>query len=181
MALVSVTPLQAEGDPVLTLTAPAVENLGEPMQIVGTLHDADGAPIPDVVLDFFIRAEILNNRALVSIGDAVTNEAGVAALTYAARQSGLLFLQARLAETDTLPAIRVQLEVDIVGDQQLFSESVGTDAPPFELWALVGLIATVWLLLVSVTLRIYVIARRGSDEAPVEAVPYHFRTRGEWP
>lgn len=180
LALLPASFLQADGEPVITLTAPAESVLGEPMQIVATLHDAGGVPIPDVSLDFLIRTEILNNRGLASIGSAVTDTGGVARLAYEPRQSGPLLLQVSFAGSETLDAVRVQLEIGVVGDQQLFVVTIGTDAPPFELWLLLGLLTSVWLLVISVTVRIYLIASQGGDEPPAESVPQHFRTREEW-
>ncbi len=166
VALLPASLLRADGEPVITLTAPVEGELGEPMQLVATLHDAAGAPVVGATLDFLIRTEILNNRGLASIGSAVTDTDGVARLAYEPRQSGPLVLRVSFAGNETLDAVRVQLETGVVGDRQLFIEEIGSDAPRFEPWVVVAVLTVVWLTLLSVVLRLVLIAGAAPRREP---------------
>ncbi len=180
MALLPAGAARADGDPVLTLTAPAQGALGEAMTLTATSHDASGAPLAGETLRFLLPTELLNKFGRVEIGRAVTAANGVATLSYEPRQTGAIVLEVVHDTTETAGQVRVALEVAITGDRQLFTEQIGTDAPKFELWALVAVLSVVWFTLLTVAVRLHAIARAGSEEAPVDQVPDHFRQRKEW-
>ncbi len=180
IALLPSGPARADGDPILTLTVPAQATLGDPMSLTATLHEADGSPIVDAPLVFLLRTEILNNRGRVALGVARTDARGTATLLHEPRQSGQLVWQVEFAGTDTLAAVRVQLESEVVGDRQLFIEAIGTDAPNVEIWAVIAVLSVVWLTLASVVLRLRAIAHASGEPTQDDQTPDHFREREEW-
>ena len=166
----------AEGESVLTLTAPREALLGEPMPLRVTLHDDTGAPIADAIVRILLPTEFLNKFGRVEVGRVLTGPDGRGLLIYEPRQSGVIGLEAEWAPEDG-PLLTAALESEVFGDRQLVIEEFGNTAPQFEPWLIVGVLTVVWATLFSVTLRIYAIHR---ESASPGSVPEYFRRREEW-
>ena len=175
---VTAAPAHAEGDPVLTLTAPAAGLLGEPVTLFVTLHDSEGAPIAGETVSILTPVRFLNKFSRAELGRVVTDESGNGRLVYEPRRSGEITLEARFAPEDGA-VVGVALVTQIRGDRQLVTSEIGKDAPAFEPWAIVAVLSIVWLALFSVALRIHAISAdtpRPGDGAPSE----YFGPREEW-
>ena len=166
----------ADGESVLTLTAPREAVLGEPMPLRVTLHDDTGAPIAEAVVRILLPTEFLNKFSRVEVGRVLTGPDGRGLLIYEPRQSGVIGLQAEWTPEEG-DALTVALESEVFGDRQLVIEEFGNTAPQFEPWLIVVVLTIVWLTLFSVALRIYAIHLQSA--APGE-VPEYFRSREEW-
>lgn len=80
-------PPPEEGKATLLLTVPAQARSGQPVTISATLRDEQGKPIPNAPVKFFVKVEFFAS-GLMEIGEAITNDNGVATLEPVLRQTG---------------------------------------------------------------------------------------------
>jgi len=90
----------------LTLTIPQHLNTGEVLSLVAALNDSQGRPISSAEVKFLLSEDFFASGAM-EIGDAVTNEAGVATLQYIPRRPGEREVIARYNTTETSDNINI--------------------------------------------------------------------------
>lgn len=81
------TPTPSTEGASLTLTVPQQSNTGEVLSLVAELNDSQGKPISSATVKFLLSENFFASGSM-EIGDAVTNEAGVATLQYIPRRPG---------------------------------------------------------------------------------------------
>ncbi len=81
-----VTPPAGTDNSTLVLTAPKEGQAGESLNFDAILRDDKGVPVEGANVEFFIKINFFAS-ALVKIGEAVTDERGVAVLEYTPRQA----------------------------------------------------------------------------------------------
>ncbi|MDP2743987.1 MAG: c-type cytochrome [Dehalococcoidia bacterium] len=72
---------------ILSLTAPAQAQSGQPLTLTATLQDLQGKPIGSAAVKFFIRVDFFGT-GVAEIGEAMTDMNGVAKLEYIPREAG---------------------------------------------------------------------------------------------
>ncbi len=92
------------GNGALLLTAPEQAQSGQPMTISAVLKDKEGKPIGNTPVKFFIRVEFFTSD-LIEIGEAVTNNQGVASLEYIPRQTGSIEIVGRYEAIETTATV----------------------------------------------------------------------------
>lgn len=78
----------------LIVTAPQQSQAGKPVTFSATLKDDDGKPVEDAAVTFFIKVDFFAN-SLMEIGEAMTDERGIATLEYVPRETGNIEVEAR--------------------------------------------------------------------------------------
>jgi mono/diheme cytochrome c family protein len=71
----------------LLLTVPEQAQSGQPLTMTATLQDAEGEPVAGATVKLFIQMDFFAS-SLMEIGEAATDEQGMAVLEYTPRQSG---------------------------------------------------------------------------------------------
>jgi hypothetical protein len=100
----------------------------------------------------------------VELGQAVTDANGAAVLTYAPRTAGAHEIHVRYAYGDgEAEDAAASMTVPATG-QQLYRSTAGIKIPGLNVWLLMALVAVVWVILLSVAMRVIAIAHAGSDE-----------------
>ena len=102
----------AEGvDGILLLTTPGHAQSGQPLTLTATLQDSQGKPIRDATVKFFIKVDFFTS-GLMEIGDALTNDQGVAVLEYTPRLASDIQIVARYEaiETSTVVSLTETIE-----------------------------------------------------------------------
>lgn len=147
---------------VVDLVVPDQAAIGQPMAILANFHsDADAAPIADMTVIFHEEVTFGGVTSDVELGGAVTDENGVAALTYEPRTAGTHKIHVRYTYGDGEEEdVATSLNVPATG-QQLYRSTAGVKIPGLNVWLLMALIATVWAILLSVAFRVIAIAHDG--------------------
>ncbi len=89
---------------ILMLTIPEQAQSGQPMTISAVLQDKEGKPIGSATVQFFIRVDFFTD-GLMEIGDALTNDQGVAVFEFIPRQAGDTQIVARYEAIETAAAL----------------------------------------------------------------------------
>lgn len=108
----------------LRLTAPEQAQAGQPLHISALVQDKDGKPIADVPVMFSLNATLFTS-GLAEIGEAATDDKGVAAITYTPQLTGNITIDAR-SQTDSGKFVVATSIVRLVaGSEQLYRTEVG--------------------------------------------------------
>jgi mono/diheme cytochrome c family protein len=91
-------------DGILLLTTPGHAQSGQPLTLTATLQDRQGKSIRDATVKFFIRVDFFTS-GLMEIGDALTNDQGVAILEYTPRLMGDIQIVARYEAIEATTAV----------------------------------------------------------------------------
>jgi len=78
----------------LVLSLPRQANSGQPLTLVAALQSKEGKPVENVTVKFLIKMNFFAT-GLMEIGEAITNNKGVAALAYIPREEGEIEVFAR--------------------------------------------------------------------------------------
>lgn len=169
---VAAGPADAHLEPAdLALRLPESIRLGTTISVSATLTDRRGMPIEGATIAFErpgFWGEGLNGHMLV--GQAVTDENGVATITDEIRTSGDVDIEASFAGDGVHAQAMAEGHVEVVGDRQLYHPTAGLRVPWLNLWVLAGVIALVWFLYLVVGSRVVAIARAGASEAATGSV-----------
>lgn len=96
-------PVTREGIALL-LTAPKQAQSGQPLTLTTSLKDNQGKPLKGAIVKFFVRMDFFA-AGLMEIGEAETNEQGVALFEFVPRQSGDTQIVARYEGIETSTAV----------------------------------------------------------------------------
>lgn len=94
------------GDVFIALTAPQEGTAGQPIVLKAVLRGKDGQPIVGAAVDFAARLYFFTDGS-IPMGEAVTDETGVAALTYTPRFSGDVLMAARYETVESTVRVNV--------------------------------------------------------------------------
>lgn len=118
-----VTPPLKEEAGTLLVTAPEQAQSGQPLTLTAALQDKQGKPIGSATVKFFIKTDFFISD-LVEIGEALTNDLGVAVFKYTPRQTGDTQVVARYETIET--TITVSLTE---ADEPLYQTEAGIRLP----------------------------------------------------
>ncbi len=99
-------PPAEEAGSLLLLTAPEQAQSGQPLTLTASLRDSQGKPVRNATVKFFIRVDFFTS-GLMEIGEALTNDQGVAVLEYSPRQTGDIQVVARYEAIETTATLTV--------------------------------------------------------------------------
>ena len=150
----------------MSLVVPDRTDIGDAAQITATLNSVETeAPLAGVAVVFYTDATFGGVKGQVELGRTVTDANGVAVLTYQPRAAGdheitVEYFTPGESEPETATIVH-----HVTGaPQQLTQSSSGIQVPGLNVWVLIGLLATVWGLLLSVAARVIGIAHAGRKE-----------------
>lgn len=145
--LLSVAPgvASAEATPtIIKLTLPEGGQVGQEFVAKALLTQAGGPPVAGVKVTFAATAEFANVKGEVELGEASTDEKGVASLYYLPRSSGVQTITARFAGNGQYAAAESSLTIYIDPGPQLYFEEAGVSVPGIGVWLLAAVLAVVW-------------------------------------
>ena len=152
----------------LEVVAPTQLTVGNSVDVRAVLHSTDdGLGIAGATVAFYMDASFGGVDGEVMLGRAVTDEDGVALLSYQPRSAGEHQLRVEYLTPGGGEAEEATWSHTVTGaTQQLYRSSAGIQIPGLNVWLLIAVVATVWAILLSVAVRVIAIAHAGSDEAP---------------
>lgn len=142
--------------------------IGEAVAIPVALQRTDGSPLGGTVVTFYLHMAFAGVEGEAEIGRVVTDERGVASLTYRPRLAGhhelrIEYLAAGATEVEATSTV-----IEVTGTAQLYRSPAGVDVPGVGVELLMVVLATVWSILFWVVLRIVAIARADGEAGDVE-------------
>lgn len=153
--------------------APAGElTVGSPAETQVTLLTADGAlPVAGATVRLYREASFAGATGEVEVGRAITDENGVAILSYEPRTAGEHQMRIEYLPTGaTEPEETTWTQSVAATTEQLYQSTSGIQVPGINVWILMAVLATVWTILLSVALRVVAIARDGGEVDMPESV-----------
>jgi hypothetical protein len=153
------------------ITVPDQATVGQPVEVQAALRYADeGLPVKSTPVTFFTDASFGGVTGDVVLGQAVTDEDGVATLTYEPRSASEHQIRVEyLPPGETEPEVVTRSISVVDGGSQLYRSTAGVEIPGLNVWLLIAVVSGVWAILLSVALRVIAIARAGGDAEPVPA------------
>ena len=134
----------------LDLVAPSRLTAGHSVNVEAVLHSTPGGEsVAGATITFYMDNSFGGVDGEVMLGQAITDENGIAALNYQPRASG-----------------EHQLRVEYLtpgASGQLYRSTSGVEIPGLDVWLLIAVVATVWAILLSVAARVITIAYAGDN------------------
>ncbi len=90
----------------LLLTVPESAQSGQPLNMTTSLKDEDGKPIGGVPVNFLLGVDFFLT-GVMEIGEAVTDESGLATFEYIPRQSGAVQVMARYMDAEAVMPVNL--------------------------------------------------------------------------
>jgi hypothetical protein len=145
---------------VVEVLAPDQMEVGRPAELQIALHDAeDGLPVANVPVTVYSHASFAGVTSEIELGTMVTDERGIAVLDYVPRAAGTHELRIEHLAADGIEHEATAATISVVGTSQLHTSASGIQIPGLNVWLIIAVVAGVWLLLFSVAVRVFVIAR----------------------
>ena len=128
----------------ITLNVPQAATIGTPIDIEAHLADANGIPVAKGLITFYIPAEFMSADGLMLIGDATTDNQGVAILPYLPRRNGPTNVIAEFKGDNLHAYSQATSAMNVSGDAQLYVSEAGLKVPFVGKWLLVVFLSAVW-------------------------------------
>ena len=148
---------------IVSTTAPAEVTVGEVLRIPIALRAADGGPLRGTSVTFYLHASFAGVTGEAEIGRAVTDESGVATLTYKPRLAGHHEIRIEYLAPGESEVEVATTAFDATGDVQLYRPAPGVSVPGLNVGLLMAVLTTVWTILFGIALRLVAIARAGRE------------------
>lgn len=134
----------AGGKPtVITLDAVDRAVAGETLQLRAGVMDDEGRPVIGVQVRFALRTSFFVTD-LLEIGEAVTDQDGVALLEYVPRATGKVDVIARYEGSNRYQPGETSLSLEVRQGLQSYSPAMGGRWPPVIPWIVAAVVAGVW-------------------------------------
>jgi len=138
---------------------------GQTADLRAVLTTADtGAPVAGAEVTFLLDASFGGVSGQAVLGKAVTDKDGVASIGYTPRSAGEHQIVVRyLAPGSSEPEEATWTQEVAAPGQQLYRSTAGVQIPGLNSWLLMATVSAVWAILLSVAVRVIVIARAGVE------------------
>jgi uncharacterized protein (DUF58 family) len=153
---------------VLEVTAVTEASVGEEVPLTASLFTADGKPMANATVRFYVRSSFVGVEGDMEIGRATTDANGFATIPYRPGREGEVTIRAELAGDGQVTAIETSTPLTVSGSRQVYVESAGIQVPGLGVWVLIAVLTGVWSILFIVALLIFLIAREGAREEEPE-------------
>lgn len=135
----------------ITLSAPSRVSVGDLIEIRANLQDTTGTPISGATLQFLSPASFLaGSTGLMEVGEATTDDEGVAILEYEPRRNGTISIMAVFDGESGYARSERSIIFVVEGDRQLHESDAGITVPFINKSLLAGIVGGIWAVLVFV-------------------------------
>jgi len=121
---------------------------GETITVSAYLTDPLGSPIYDAEIHFSYNVEFMNVSDAVDIGTAITDDTGLALVTWQPRSDGENAIVASFAGNDVFTEAIDTQTLEVLPGPQLYRELPPYRIPGANMWLTTGLITTVWMIFI---------------------------------
>ena len=149
----------------LDVVAPSQLTVGDSVDIQAVLHAAHGGEaVAGATVTFYMDGSFGGIDGEVILGHAVTDENGVAVLNYQPRSAGEHQLRVEYLTPGAGEPEETTWSHSVSGATgQLYRSSAGVQIPGLNVWLLIAVVAAVWVILLSVAVRVIAIANAPTD------------------
>jgi len=153
----------------LEVKGPSQITVGDSVNVQALLHSADdGLSIAGAAVTFYMEASFDGVDGEVLLGQAVTDQNGVASLDYQPRSAGVHQFRVEYVTLGASAPEEAFWSHTVTGATgQLYQSRAGVRIPGLNVWLIMAVLATVWAILLSVALRVVAIARAGAEAEAV--------------
>ncbi|MEE8373318.1 MAG: hypothetical protein V3R87_06370 [Dehalococcoidia bacterium] len=129
----------------LTLEAPSEASVGDVIEITASIFDSEGVPITGAPTRFYSYAAFLSgSTGYIEIGEAITDDEGVAAIEYVPTRNGDIEVTAKYEGDDGYLASQGAATIAVDGNRQLYEAHAGLTVPFINVGLLIGILAFLW-------------------------------------
>jgi len=149
----------------LDVVGPSRLTVGHSVNIEAVLHSAHGSEsVAGATVTFYMDTSFGGVDGEVMLGQAVTDENGVAVLNYEPRTAGEHQLRVEYLTPGESEPEEAAWSHSVGGASgQLYRSTSGVEIPGLDVWLLIAVVATVWAILLSVAVRVIAIAHAGDN------------------
>ena len=149
----------------LDVVAPSQLTVWDSVDIQAVLHAAHGGEaVAGATVTFYMDGSFGGIDGEVMLGQAVTDGNGIAALNYQPRSAGEHQLRVEYLTPGAGEPEETTWSHTVTGaTEQLYRSSAGVQIPGLNVWLLIAVVATVWVILLSVAVRVIAIANAPTD------------------
>jgi hypothetical protein len=149
----------------LDVVGPSRLTVGHSVSIEAVLHSAHGSEsVAGATVTFYMDGAFGGVDGEVMLGQAVTDENGVAVLNYDPRTAGEHQLRVEYLTPGESEPEEATWSHSVGGTTgQLYRSTSGVQIPGLNVWLLIAVVATVWAILLSVAVRVIAIAHAGDN------------------
>lgn len=145
--------------------------VGESSTLDATVTSADtGQAVAGVPVTFYVHATFGKADGFMEIGKGVTDSRGIAAISYAPRESGTHEIRVDYATAAGGPSEQTTGSVAVNGAQaQMYTQTAGIQIPGVNSGLIILVLSIIWALLFAVGFTLVRIAASRGDDAPAAA------------
>jgi len=149
----------------LDVVAPSQLTVGDSVDIQAVLHAAHGGEaVAGATVTFYMDGSFGGIDGEVILGQAITDENGIAALNYQPRSAGEHQVRVEYLTPGAGEPEETTWSHTVTGaTEQLYRSSAGVQIPGLNVWLLIAVVAAVWVILLSVAVRVIAIANAPTD------------------
>lgn len=151
---------------VVRTSFPSTGTVGKIVALAIDIRTPDDAPLSGTTVTYYLHMSFAGVEGEAEIGQAVTDDNGVATIQYQPRAAGLHEVRMEYLAPGATTAEEVVATFDVAGGTQLVRSAGGADIPGINPGLLMVVLGTVWLILLSVAFRLVAIARAGGAAEP---------------
>ena len=165
----------------LDVVAPSQLTVGDSVDIQAVLHAAHGGEaVAGATVTFYMDGSFGGIDGEVMLGQAVTDENGIAVLNYQPRSEGEHQIRVEYLTPGASEPEETTWSHTVTGATgQLYRSSAGVAIPGLNVWLLIAVVAAVWAILLSVAARVIAIANAPTG-AGAQASASRSRATGDW-
>ncbi|MEE9198680.1 MAG: hypothetical protein V3U26_02660 [Dehalococcoidia bacterium] len=166
LLLTGVAQAQGPADTTLTLRLPDDGAVGQELTLEARLTDGAGAIVVGAEIAFLREVEFMNAGSELPLGQAITDDQGIATLSFVPRSEGEILITARFEGNDRYSPTSVSDMAPIQTGPALYVEEAGVDVPGINVSFLVGILGGVWATYFVVITLLWLIVRKGVKPPP---------------
>jgi hypothetical protein len=138
---------------------------GQVSELDAALTSADtGQPVAGVSVTFLAHGSFDDVSGYMEIGHAVTNSEGIAAISYAPRETGTHDIRVEYASPAGGTTEEATASIAVEGSAgQIYVQTAGIQVPGLNSWLIIGLLSVIWGTLFFVAVAVIRIARAGGS------------------
>ena len=138
--------------------------IGQRAELVVRVVNSVGEPQEGQNVTFLADMEFLNAFGAVSIGEAVTDEAGVARAYYVPRTSGEIAVTAVIGDAENGELLRTDGTLQVAPGPPVYEVESPIRIPGANVWLVVGALTTVWSVYLWVMWLLWIVSSEQKGE-----------------
>lgn len=147
--------------------------VGQPVQLQAHFTSAStGQPVAGAVATFYMQGDFIGVSGDVEIGRSVTNQDGIATITYEPRDAGQHQVRVDYTLANDTAVEHAPASINVAdAPGQVFQQTAGVRVPGLNRWLIIAIASLIWAILFGVAVTVVRIARAAGADDPEERQP----------